>query len=299
VLHQPKHDILMLSNVISVLLDKIDKIRSLGGRVVIDVSDFKFSAEFLDAMAKAIGPEQTKAYRVILDALFARCDAATAPTEALADLLRTAMRNARPVFVIEDVVEVTRQPVKFAPADELKLLWFGFFAAHTAALRQLVQDDLTKIRSTMPCHLHLVCEPPPGPESRFVFGEAGMAAFGVSHTAWSVPALEQALADCDLVVLPFDAGSMMSKGKSNNRAVQALAAGRYVVAHPLESYRTLGDYIGLDASIATGVTTALADPAATAGRLQQGQDFAMGRYSPPAIAARWLEVCRQLQGGAA
>lgn len=295
VLHQPKHDILMLANVISVLLDKIDKIRSLGGRVVIDVSDFKFSQEFLEAMAKAIGAEQAKAYRVILDALFARCDAVTAPTEALADLLRTAIRNARPVFVIEDVVEVTRQPVKFAPAGELKLLWFGFFAAHTAALRQLIHDDLPKIRSLTPCRLMLVCEPPPGPESRFVFGEAGMTAFGVQHTPWSVPALEQALNDCDLVALPFDAGSLMSKGKSNNRAVQALAAGRYVVAHPLESYRTLGDVIGLDASIANGVATALADPAATLARLQQGQEFAMARYSPPAIARRWLDVCQQLQ----
>lgn len=299
VLHQPKHDILMLANVISVLLDKIDKIRELGGRVVIDVSDFKFSQEFLEAMAKAIGVEQTKAYRVILDALFARCDAVTAPTEALADLLRTAIRNARPVFVIEDVVEVTQQPVKFAPASEsggeLKLLWFGFFAAHTAALRRLIHDDLPKIRTTTPCRLTLVCEPPPGPESKFVFGDAGMASFGVDHTPWSVPALEQALNACDLVALPFDAGSLMSKGKSNNRAVQALAAGRYVVAHPLESYRTLGDFIGLDASIANGVAVALADPAATLARLQQGQDFAMGRYSPPAIAKRWLEVCQQLQ----
>ncbi|MCW0235404.1 MAG: glycosyltransferase [Ferrovibrio sp.] len=295
VLHQPKHDILLLANVISVLLDKLDKIRSEGGRVVIDVSDFKFTAEFQEAMAKALGPDKAQAYRVILDAIFARCDAVTAPTGALAELLRTALRNARPVFVIEDVVEVARQPAKFAPGPELRLLWFGFLSAHIAALKQLVHDDLPKIRATTPCQLHLVCEKLPTAESRQVFGEADPATFGVTHAAWSVPVLEAALAACDLVALPFDAGSMMSKGKSNNRALQALAAGRYVVAHPLESYRTLGDFIGLDASIATAVATALADPAATLQRIQAGQDFVEARYSPAAIAARWLDVARELQ----
>lgn len=299
VLHQPKHDILMLANVISVLLDKIDKIRAEGGRVVIDVSDFKFSAEFLDAMAKALGPEQTKAYRVILDAIFARCDAVTAPTEALAGLLRTALRNARPVFVIDDVVEVARQEARFAPAGELKLLWFGFLSAHIAALRQLVHDDLASIRATMPCRLHLVCEKLPTVESRQVFGAADPATLGVTHEPWSVPVLEAALAACDIVVLPFDAGSLMSKGKSNNRALQALAAGRAVVAHPLESYRSLGDYIGLDDSIPSAIATALADPAATLARLRAGQAYVEARYSPPAIAARWLDVARDLQAATA
>ncbi len=295
VLHQPKHDILLLANVISVLLDKLDKIRSQGGRIVIDVSDFKFTPEFQQAMARALGAEKAQAYRVILDAIFARCDAVTAPTEALAEQLRTALRNARPVFVIEDVVEVARQPAKFAPGADLRLLWFGFLSAHVAALKQLVHDDLPKIRSRRPATLNLVCEKLPSAESRQVFGTAEMADFGVTHEPWSVPVLEAALAACDLVVLPFDAGSIMSKGKSNNRALQALAAGRYVVAHPLESYRTLGDFIGLDASIAQAVDVALADPAMTLARLSAGQDFVENRYSPAAIAARWLSVAAELR----
>ncbi len=295
VLHQPKHDILLLANVIKVLLDRLDAIRSQGGRIVVDVSDFKLSSEFLDAMARAFGPDKAQAYRNILQALFARSDAVTAPTEALAQQMRDALGAAKPVFVIEDVVEVARQPAKFAPGQELQLLWFGFLTAHVAALRQLVHDDLPKIRQRHPARLKLVCEKLPSGESRQVFGTAEPAAFGVACEQWSVPVLEAALADCDLVVLPFDADAASSKGKSNNRALQALAAGRYVVAHPLESYQSLRDVIGLDASIAQGVETALRDPAATLARLQAGQDVVQARYSPAANAAHWLAVLGRLK----
>lgn len=295
VLHQPKHDILLLANVIKVLLDRLDAIRSQGGRIVVDVSDFKLSPDFLDAMAKAFGPDKAQSYRSILQAVFARCDAVTAPTEALARQMRDALGAAKPVFVIEDVVEVARQPAKFVPEQELRLLWFGFLTAHVAALRQLVHDDLPKIRQRRPARLKLVCEKLPSVESRQVFGTAEPATFGVTYEQWSVPVLEAALADCDLVVLPFDADAASSKGKSNNRALQALAAGRYVVAHPLESYQTLRDVIGLDASIAQGVETALHDPAATLARLQAGQEFVQAHYSPAANAARWLAVLGELK----
>jgi glycosyltransferase involved in cell wall biosynthesis len=299
VLHQPKHDILLLANVIKVLLDRLDAIRRQGGRIVVDVSDFKLSPDFLEAMAKAFGPDKAQTYRNILQAVFARCDAVTAPTEALAEQMRAALAQARPVFVIDDVVEVAQQPAKFAPeqtpGQELQLLWFGFLTAHVAALRQLVHDDLPKIRARHPARLKLVCEKLPSSESRQVFGAAEPAAFGVDYEQWSVPVLEAALADCDLVVLPFDADAASSKGKSNNRALQALAAGRYVVAHPLESYQSLRDVIGLDASIASGVETAMRDPAATLARLQAGQDVVQARYSPAANAAHWLAVLGKLK----
>lgn len=295
VLHQPKHDILMLANVIKLLFDRLEAIRRQGGRIVVDVSDFKLSPDVLAAMGKAFGPDRAQAYRNILDAIFACCDAVTAPTEALAEQMRAVLGDAKPVFVIEDVVEVAQQPAKFAPGEPLKLLWFGFLSAHVAAVRQLVQDDLPKLRQRRPVALKLVCEKLPTPDSQKIFGAAEPAAFGVDYEQWSVPVLEASLAACDIVVLPFDGDAASSKGKSNNRALQALAAGRYVVAHPIESYRTLGDVIGLDASIAQGVETAVGDPAATLARLQAGQDFVQARYSPAANAARWLAVLGELK----
>lgn len=295
VLHQPKHDILQLASVIGVLFDRLAAIRQQGGRIVVDVSDFKLSAEFLAAASKAFGPDKAQSYRTILDGIFARCDAVTAPTEALARQMRAALQDAKPVYVIEDVVEVAPQPARFAPGPELKLLWFGFLSAHVAALRQLVHDDLPQIRRLRPASLTLVCETLPSADSQRVFGTAEPAALGVACQEWSLPALQAALADCDLVVLPFDAAAVSSQGKSNNRALQALAAGRYVVAHPLESYLTLGDVIGLDASIAQGVEAALRDPAATLARLRAGQDVVQARYSPAANAARWLAVLGELK----
>lgn len=295
VLHQPKHDILLLANVIGVLFERLAAIRQQGGRIVVDVSDFKLSAEFLAAAHKAFGPEKAQSYRNILDGIFARCDAVTAPTEALARQMRAALGGAKPVFVIEDVVEVAPQPAKFAPGPELKLLWFGFLSAHVAALKQLVHDDLPKIRAARPASLKLLCETLPSADSARIFGTAEPASFGIAWAEWSLPALEAALADCDLVVLPFDAAAISSQGKSNNRALQALAAGRYVVAQPIESYLALGDVIGLDTSIAQGVDTALRDPAVTLSRLQAGQALVQARYSSAANAARWLAVLGELK----
>ncbi len=299
VLHQPKHDILMLANVIGVLFDRLDAIRGQGGRIAVDVSDFKLSAEVLEAMAKTFGADKAQTYRNILQALFARCDAVTAPTEALAEQMRAALGAGKPVFVIEDVVEVAAQPARFAPGPELKLLWFGFLSAHVAAVRQLVHEDLPKIRQRRPTSLRLVCEALTSPDSQRIFGPAGPAGFGVDCEPWSLPVLEAALAACDLVVLPFDTDHASSKGKSNNRALQALAAGRYVVAHPLDSYRMLADVIGLEASMAEAVETALRDPAATLARLQAGQDLVQARYSPAANAARWLAVLGDLKAAKA
>lgn len=295
VLHQPKHDILMLANVIKVLFDRLEAIRGQGGRIVVDVSDFKLSADVLDAMAKAFGRDKAQTYRTILEAVFARCDAVTAPTEALAAQMRDVLGGTRPVFVVEDVVEVARQPARFTPGQELQLLWFGFLSAHVAALRRLVHEDLPKIRQHRPATLKLVCEALPSADSARIFGGAEPASCGVACEQWSVSVLEAALAGCDLVVLPFDADHASSKGKSNNRALQALAAGRYVVAHPIDSYRMLGDVIGLDTSIATAVETAVSNPSATLARLQAGQDFVQARYSPAANAARWLAVLGDLK----
>jgi hypothetical protein len=298
VLHQPKHDITDLVDVISILFDRMAAIRARGGVIALDVSDFKFTPEHHARMTERLGPGRAENYRLILDNIFARSTAVTAPTEALAAMLRTVLRDKLPVFVVDDVVEVAPQPARFAPAQDgapLKLLWFGMMSSHVEAMQRFLKYDLPRIDAIRPTALHLVCEP-----LQAAAGDGGLVVHTGSRdlrvpvTPWSVAALQQALDACDLVVLPFDVDSHLSRGKSNNRALQALYAGRYVLAHPIDSYLVLGDYIGLDRDLAAAAATALADPAATLARLQRGQAHVADTYSPPAIGRRWRELAQQL-----
>src|SRR3546814_4321877 len=87
---------------------------------------------------------------------------------------------------------------------------------------------------------------------------------------------------------------MLAKGKSNNRLLQSLYAGRYAVANPLDSFQKLGDFVGLDRSIPAAITTALAAPAGVTDRIRRGQASVDRHYTPAAIADRWLEIYRDL-----
>lgn len=291
VLHQPKIEIAQLFKIASVFLDNMDRVRARGGVIAIDVSDFKFTPEFTQQAVRDFGQEAAQNYRQMLDAIFARSNAVTAATENLADLMRTALRGKLPVSVIDDVVEVERQPPRFAPGEELKLLWFGLMGSHVAAMQLFLNRDLALIEAMRPTKMTVVCEPLPKATGGYLTRGDKRP---IQVIPWSVPVLERALADCDLVVLPFDVDSMLSRGKSNNRALQALYAGRAVVAHPIDSYLSLGDFIGLDRDLPHAVATALADPAAMAVKLERGQAHVAAQYSPATIGRRWRELATQL-----
>lgn len=293
VLHQPKHDIVAAQNVIGVLLERLDMIRRNGGVIVIDVSDFKFGDSFRAMLRQIIGDAKTAMYHIILNELFARCTAITTPTENLAGQMRGALRQPAPVYVIEDVVEVARGEPRLAPGAALDMLWFGQMTSHIAALQKFVHADLPQIAGTRPVTLTMLCEPVNAEDAARYFGKAPEAR-GIRFEPWSVPALDQALARCDLVVLPVDIEAAGSKGKSNNRVLQSLYAGRCVVAHPLDSFQKLGDFVRLDRSIPAAVAATLADPAAAVARVRQGQTYLEQHYTPAAITDRWLEICRDL-----
>lgn len=157
VLHQPKYGIVLHTNEIGLMFDRLEAIRARGGVIALDVSDFKFTAESHTALARGIGEEAAKAYRAILDAIFARSTVVTTPTEGLAELMRIALGGKLPVFVIDDVVEVERKPARFAPGDELKLMWFGRVSSHSAALTRFVHYDLPRIEAVRPTQMTMVC----------------------------------------------------------------------------------------------------------------------------------------------
>lgn len=79
-----------------------------------------------------------------------------------------------------------------------------------------------------------------------------------------------------------------------NSEVRSAWSGRFVVAHPIESYRELDRYSWIGADVVHGIEWALANPREVRRRLEAGQRHVAERYSPSAIALQWDAAFRAL-----
>lgn len=267
------------------LFDFIARHRQAGKRVALDVSDLKIGPDYRAHLAARAGEAAATAAEGLYRRLCASVDLLAAPTPALADLLRAALGDEAPdIVAIPDPVEVTRRPPRFAPGAVPKLLWFGTFGSHAEALRKLLQNDLAAL--DRPLDLLLLSEP----LSAEILHGLQTPRINLRAENWSLPMLETALAGCDAALLPFNAADALAAGKSNNRALQALQAGRYFLAHDIASYRELAAYGHVGAHLGPALLAALNDPAAIPPRIAAGQAMIDAHYTPAAVARLWANL---------
>ncbi len=267
------------------LFDFIARHRKAGKRVTLDVSDLKVGPSYHAHLAARAGDQAATAAEALYRRLCLSVDMLVAPTPALADLLRDALGNDAPdIMAIPDPVEVARQTPRFAPGAVPRLLWFGTFGSHADALRKLLHDDLAKLGR--PLNLLLLCEA----LSADILQSLQTPQINLRAENWSLPALEAALHDCDAVLLPFNAKDALVAGKSNNRALQALQAGRYFLAHDIASYRDLAAYGYVGPQLGQALLAALHDPASIPARIAAGQAMIDAHYTPEAVARLWAAL---------
>lgn len=215
--------------------------------------------------------------------------ALTVPCAALAEQLRP--QAAYGVEVVEDPYELPEMPAVFAPQhDALRLCWFGAsfdaelltdsFVSLAASLRskRLRVDLVTAAaRRSFPTQLgRRLSAVHPSAEVRFI--------------EWSPSNVSAALKACDLVVLPQDRRSEWARGKSHNRLVQAIRAGRLALASPIPSFIELADFACVGDDLPALAQHALAHRAQLLERVRAGQAYVRGRFAPERIARRWAEV---------
>ena len=99
----------------------------------------------------------------------------------------------------------------------------------------------------------------------------------------------QAMARHDTVIVPRESGAKQ-KAKGNNRLVNALRQGKYVVASDIPSHQELGTVIKIEESMLNGIHWGRAHPDEVADMVSQGQRYVAKRYSPERIATHWDEV---------
>lgn len=214
--------------------------------------------------------------------------------DALAQALRPHAREG--LHVIEDPYESALPGVPRVPgagSGAHRLLWFGNFGA---ALHPFLREALGGVVEGLPdraIELELVC----GERERGLAEALGVE-LGARHprlqlrfTPWSLAATEEALARCDVVLLPQEQ-SEHGRVKSANRLVSALRAGRLAVASPIPAYEALAAHAWVGNDLAAGVRWAHAHPQEALQRVVRGQAVVETRFSPEAIGARWAEVLR-------
>lgn len=266
----------------SLLADNVglaERARAAGTPVIFDVCDDHFSSDDLGAHYRAMAG---LAHQVVCNT----------PQMAQA----AAPHTGRPPVVVEDPYEGVRGEPRFAPGPTMKLLWFGHplnldslqaalgDVAEFAERRPVAVTVLTQVND----RLLAVCQGAT---------EALAPRFSMTARPWSIEAQREALAACDAVIIPSLPGAA-KRAKSSNRMVEALWAGRPVVAQPIPAYEPFAAWMPVTASLKTGLADLLDREPQVPALIAQAQAHIAAHYAPEVIGRQWDAVLRGVSGGA-
>jgi hypothetical protein len=168
-------------------------------------------------------------------------------------------------------------------AWRLRLFWSGEEAETDSVIASY--PALLRLGDELPLALH--CMAPQGAGLQSL--AHALSAFDpepvqLTVEAWSPPAMAQALAACDLVLLPGTGAALRS------RLIGALHAGRLAIAHPSPYYGKLAEFAWLGEDLAEGVRWSLSHAEKVLARLLAGQRHLDEVHAPAMVARAWLQL---------
>ena len=196
-------------------------------------------------------------------------DVLTAGSIYIAELFRREFN--RRAIVVEDAYEEAEAPASYSPGERMRALWYGH---NTNAKPVLALAPEIERRAT----LRTVCN-------------ANLP--GVDCRQWSPAAQEQALAWCDVVVIPVNLEDKVPNGlaKTAARVVGALRRGKFPIAGRIASYEQFEKWIYLG-DIIEGLDWIKSQPRQEIlNRIEHAQSYVRATFSPRHIAKHWERVC--------
>ena len=243
--------------------------REAGVRTVIDICD-----DFGDKPYAAQYRESVKA-----------ADTVSASSAFLAG--RIAEMTGRQATVILDPYEGERGEPRWAPRARLEALWFG----NVTNLSGLELSLLPLWESRIPMHLVVVTRLAGSVRDwAQLRGPALAPVIDLELREWSLEVTADALRACDVVLLPIDLDTRYYSSKGPNRMVEALWAGRFVVAQPLPAYEEFREWAWIGDNLAEGLAWARAHPAEVVQRIAAAQAHISRRYAPRVVAGTWRDL---------
>jgi hypothetical protein len=110
----------------------------------------------------------------------------------------------------------------------------------------------------------------------------------VKSKYWKPGLVEDTIALYDVVIIP-KINTPEAKMKSPNRAVDALHAGRFVIAESEEVYGELHDFIFLG-SIEEGLDFYRNNPEKVLEMIKKGQEYVLTKYNHKAVTEAWMKA---------
>lgn len=240
-------------------------------------------------------------------ALAARADVCTAGSDAMAQVVRSHSRG--PVATVHDpLASPIGKPKVFAQgiglpgwmqkmlggqrfSHRLKLAWYGNHGNWPAMQRWA--DTLPALATAQALLVWIVTQPNPSIE-RYVeaFNKKNRPAALMEFVPWDESTQWSVVADADIVLVPSDTSLKGKAVKSANRVTDAMNAGRYVIASPLEAYESFRSYVSLTDEPTHAVREYLANPQRAMQMLVDGQMVVHARHNVTQVVAEWLRAIR-------
>ena len=193
--------------------------------------------------------------------------AITTTCESLKELIHTKSQNA--VYVIPDPTEREEEFARFQPGTihpfKVKLVYYGSDVNY----RQLdfskynfPNSDLTIVTNIKDNNIE----------------------------QWSFENQGKWVRNADMIILPVDNNNPMAMYKGNNRPVDAIRMGRFVLTNAqIPSWLKLKEYMWVG-DLEEGYKWAINNPNEVIKRIKSGQSFIEETYTTPIIKQKWEEI---------
>jgi SAM-dependent methyltransferase len=286
-------DLTRLEEHVKAALDYAEQARQLGIRIVVDICDNHFDDPVRGEFARAI---------------LQIADAVVVGSSAMGEVVRRY--SALPQKTIPDPVEGRRGVPALASGiwqaptwwsrlsgtgrgdsrRPLRLLWFGHQSGLLSLEAALPEIEALSVQG--PIELEVVCAP--GFTAEAMCDDRARAGdLTMRFSAWSAEQTWRSLQRADIVVIPGDRNDEKRSVKTENRLVESLWAGRYVVANPIPAYQRFEDCAWISEDLATGIRSAVRTPELAVAQIARGQALIQANYLPQAIGAQWEAWIRE------
>ena len=250
-------------------------------KFIVDIADHKFKYPKFEHWKQTI--------------LMANAVTTTCTTLGSVIVKNTKFKNS---IVIPDPTERERKEASFKVKDTMTMCWYGADKNFEKLDFGLIQSELNKVHPTKfllmtnrPKVLSSVNE-----RERTYHWWLKDDSIRNIHLSiydkvdnWSFEAQEDMINKSDIVLLPVT-NDKEARCKGNNRPIDALQSGKFVLTNPgIPSYEILKNYISVD-NLCKGYKHALENPKMINEMIKKGQEEIDKNYTPIAIANKWRQV---------
>lgn len=248
-------------------LMQIRQHKSLGAQIYLDYSDHHL------AIKSTVSSFYVDCLKFI--------DQSIVPSKHMKDLLSFFYKGQ--IFIIEDPLEITIQPIKSSINRPITLLWFG----HSSNIYYLVNFLKTGFDVGDKFKL-IVLSNKVGVDIFTNSNKSSLANIQYQTGIWSKDLMLYAATKSDACIIPSDPIDLRKKGASSNRLITALTLGLPVAADNLNSYTEFSDFY---VSLRTNeFRFFLNNPEYFHEKTKLAQELIIPRFSMHQIEILWLKA---------